>query len=287
MQTTKISEEDSATNSTPEFSDTKKQEKRKPTNSQLASLKGTRRFIPILLITTILLFVTCIFLMIRLNNNVANVKALEEVTTKNSRQLVNLNELLGRNLDTSKEEGGVLPSINIKLSLEFFKHLNALIASVDDLTFINLQSTTTVEKSIRAQPQAVPEKPIRSTNAEIRWWSGFFNQFLIPLKGYITDLVHVQVIDSPVSELAISPTSQILIKKEVMIRLLTIRQLVLNGLVQEALIETKTLKDIISKNFNLTDDSVKKFTTNLEKLVIELEKIKNSFQSNQKSLKEN
>jgi len=84
-----------------------------------------------------------------------------------------------------------------------------------------------------------------------------------------------------------SPISQTLIKKEVTIRLLTIRQLVLNGLAQEALIEIKTLQAITNKNFNLTDDSVKKFTANLDQLVIELEKIKVSIQSNQKSLKEN
>jgi hypothetical protein len=284
MKTTDIGEEDSSADLTREFSNTKKQENVKPNNFQLTSLIGPKRFIPILLVTTFLLVIACIFLVVRLNSNVTKVRALEEVTTKNSRQLANLNELLGRALDANKEEAGVLPSINLKRSLEFFKHLNELLASVDGLTFINLQSAN-IEKPNSVQPAL--EKSNRSANAEIRWWSSFFNQFLIPLKSYVSDLVHVQVIDSPVSELAMSQTSQILIKKEVTIRLLTIRQLVLNGLSQEALIETKKLKDITAKNFNLTDDSVKKFVANLEQLVIELEKIKDGFQSNQKSLKEN
>jgi hypothetical protein len=288
MQTTNIGDENDAANLPQEFSETKAtktQLKGKPNSFQLTSLMGTRRFTPILLVTTFLLFIVCIFLGVRLSGNVAKVKALEEVTTKNSRQLANLNELLGRNLDANKEESGVLPFINLKLSLEFFKHLNELLASVDGLTFINLKSTTSIEKPNLVQPTL--EKSNRSVNAEIRWWSSFFNQILIPLKGYVTDLVHVQVIDSPVSELAMSPISQTLIKKEVTIRLLTIRQLVLNGLAQEALIEIQTLQAITNKNFNLTDDSVKKFTANLDQLVIELEKIKVSIQSNQKSLKEN
>jgi hypothetical protein len=280
MQTTKIGEEDSPTIVTREFSDTKK-----PNGFQVTSLLDSRRFIPILFITSILLLIGCIFLGVRLSGNVKKVNALEEVTTKNARQLANLNELLGRTLDTNKEEVGALPSVNLKLSLEFFKHLNELLASVDTLTFINLQSITNIEKPNSVEP--VLEKSNRSTNAEIRWWSGFFKQFLIPLKTYFTELVHVQVIDSPVTELAISPISQTLMKQEVTLRLLTIRQLVLNGLAHEAVIETKNLHALISKNFNLMDESVKKFIANLDQLVIELEKIKNGFQSNQKNMKEN
>jgi len=287
MQTTNIGEENMAANLPKEFSDTKKQVKGKLNSFQLTTLMGTRRFMPILLVTTFLLFMVCIYLGVGLSSNVAKVKALEEVTAKNSRQLANLNELLGRNLDANKEDGGGLPSISVKLSLEFFKQLNNLLVSVDGLTFIHLQSIANSEQSTQTQPQPVIEKSNRTTNAEIRWWSSFFSQFLVPLKGYVTDLVHVQVIDSPVSELAMSPSSQLFIKKEVTIRLLTIRQLVLNGLAQEAVIETKALQDISAKNFNLTDDSGKKFISNLEQLVIELEKIKNSFPSNQKSLKEN
>jgi hypothetical protein len=280
MQTTKIGEEDNPTILTREFSDTKK-----PNSFQVTSLLDSRRLIPILFITSILLFIGCVFLGVRLSGNVTKVKALEEVTTKNTRQLANLNELLGRTLDTNKEEVGALPSVNLKLSLEFFKHLNELLASVDALTFINIQSTTNIEKPNAVEP--VLEKSTQSTNAEIRWWSGFFKQFLTPIKTYFTELVHVQVIDSPVTELAISQASQTLMKQEVKLRLLTIRQLVLNGLAHEAVMETKNLHALSSKNFNLMDESVKKFIAKLDQLVIELEKIKNGVQPNQKTMKEN
>jgi len=93
MQTTNIGDENDAANLPQEFSETKAtktQLKGKPNSFQLTSLMGTRRFTPILLVTTFLLFIVCIFLGVRLSGNVAKVKALEEVTTKNSRQLANL-----------------------------------------------------------------------------------------------------------------------------------------------------------------------------------------------------
>lgn len=223
-----------------------------------------------------------IFLTTQFYKNSSKVQALEELTVKNSRQLANLNEMLGRALDANKEDEVVIPPLNLKLSLEFFKHLNELLMQVNDLTFVN-----TADKISSAKPVVAvsPEATKRTANAEVRWWRSFFNQFLIPLQSYFSELVHVQVIDTPVTELAMTNASQALMKKELTLRLLTIRQLVLNGLSYEASIEMKEIHAITAKNFNVNDDQVKKFITNLDHLITELDRMKDGFQLNQAPLK--
>jgi hypothetical protein len=88
-----------------------------------------------------------------------------------------------------------------------------------------------------------------------------------------------------VNELAMTSTSQTLIKKEVTLRILTIRQLVLNGLSFEASIEVKEVHAIVAKNFNVNDPQVAKFISKLDQLILELENMKEGFQLNQAPLK--
>ena len=255
-------------------------------NTEIVNTKSVpmiRPFVVVILIATIVMMGVGVFVTVQFNTHLTKIKALEELTVKNSRQLANLNELLGRTLDANKEGETTIPPLNLKLSLEFFKHLNELLAEVDHLTFSISSDQSSPEK--QTNPSILPESSKRTANAEVRWWKSLFNQFLIPLQGYFSELVHVQVIDSPVNELAMTNASQSLIKKELTLRLLTIRQLVLNGLSHEASIEVKELHAIAAKNFNITDDQVKKFITKLDLLVTELDKMKDGFQPNQSPLK--
>lgn len=246
-------------------------------------VKVSKAFTILVVLTILLILSLGIFSTVMFNKNLSKIKILEELTVKNSRQLANLNDLLGQALDANKEDEQVIPPLNLKLSLEFFKHLNELLGEVDSLTFINALESDSIDKATTSQ--VMPETTKRTANAEVRWWRNFFNQFLIPLKNYISELVRVQVIDSPVGELAMTNTSQALLKKELTLRLLTIRQLVLNGLSHEASTEMKEVHAISVKNFNLNDNQVKKFIAKLDLLSIELGKMKEGFQPNQSPVK--
>jgi len=246
-------------------------------------VKVSKSFIVLVVLSILLILSLGIFSTVMFNKNLSKIKVLEELTVKNSRQLANLNDLLGQALDANKEDELVIPPLNLKLSLEFFQHLNELLGEVDSLTFINATADSSIDQAISTQVKPEPTK--RTANAEVRWWRNFFNQFLIPLKNYFSELVHVQVIDSPVSELAMTNTSQALLKKELTLRLLTIRQLVLNGLSHEASIEVKAVHATLVKNFDLNGNQVKKFIAKLDLLSTEIGKMKEGFQPNQSSLK--
>jgi uncharacterized protein HemX len=274
-----------------ETSDTKTHhysENNLPVNDNTDQLKSgpvkvSKSFIVLVVLSILLILSLGIFSTVMFNKNLSKIKVLEELTVKNSRQLANLNDLLGQALDANKEDELVIPPLNLKLSLEFFQHLNELLEEVDSLTFINATADGSIDQAISTQVKPEPTK--RTANAEVRWWRNFFNQFLIPLKNYFSELVHVQVIDSPVSELAMTNTSQALLKKELTLRLLTIRQLVLNGLSHEASIEVKEVHANLVKNFDLNDNQVKKFIAKLDLLSTEIGKMKEGFQPNQSPLK--
>jgi hypothetical protein len=109
-------------------------------------------------------------------------------------------------------------------------------------------------------------------NSEIRWWGTLISNIVTPIKNYFYELVQIRVIDAPVSELAMSSESQTLLKKEILLRLISTRQMVLNGMAQDAISETKVIHALAAKNLNPSDQKVAKFLNDLDQLVIDLEK---------------
>ena len=277
-----------------------------PTQASISApiFKKKKLSFVIALVLCVLVGIT-IFLGFYLKNSLQRVKALETVVAKNSQQLEKLDQILGRTLNAGKVEEGVQSSFAIKLSIDAFKQLSDLLSLVEQLQFMPTEkgSVASVKPSLPSaldspavpNSQAGPISPAQraptavkpAANAEIRWWSKFINQFMIPLQSYFVDLVHIQVMDEPISRLAMSPSSQQLFLKEVTLRLLTIRQLALNGLTQEALADAKVLRSEGVSNLDLQAEKVMTFMSKLDLLILNLEKIKESFQPAQNPLREN
>lgn len=242
------------------------------TISEVVSIRSEKKWLSLItVLVVIILLGISVFMGFRLLEMDKKIQSLETLTSKSSRQLTNLDQILGHSLESTKSQDGTLSPIEVKLTLGIFHRVNELLIDVSELHFMSAQSFENIASS---PPSNIGTEPLKkSANAEMRWWGQIFNQFLIPLKKYFTSLVKVQVVDTPVNELAMTRGSQLLLKKEITLRLLTIRQLVLNGLIPESVSEVEELHSQVAKNMDIDSANVKVFLGKLEQLKQDLDLI--------------
>ncbi len=189
---------------------------------------------------------------IRINTLNQDIKKIQEASQVNTQQLINFNQILGHALDIQAESVSPSP-IDIKSSLETFEKLNSLILHLESLkTRINVNNQS--ELSLDQKTTNVEKKSASGANAEIRWWSKVGHYLISPLKDYFNQLIKVQVLDSNLDQLAMTDYSQQLLKQEMVVRGLTARTLLLNGLLVPCKNEVQQIKASIEKNF-LPNDS--------------------------------
>ena len=181
----------------------------------------------------------------RINALTQDLKKIQEESKVNTQQLINFNQILGHALDIQSENPSPSP-IDIKASLEVFEKLNSLSFHLESLKVkIGQQTQERVEK----KPITSESESSRAANAEMRWWSKVGHYLLAPIQSYFYQLIKVQVTDSTLDQLAMTEYSQQLLRQEMVVRSLSARTLLLNGLVSNCKNEVQLIKNAIEKNF--------------------------------------
>jgi uncharacterized protein HemX len=192
---------------------------------------------------------------LRLNTLSQQIKKIEDISKTNSQQLTNFNQILGRSIDDQASSMTSSPA-DFKASIEIFEKFNSLIAQID---FLSHQP--------EAQPQKNPEQknPVKpsqdqsrsdkvSANAEMRWWSSIGQYVFNPIKNYFGQLIQVQVLDSSMDQLAMTELSHQRMREEILMRLLTARNLLLYGQIKMTSQEVLKVKSIVEKNYIPQDE---------------------------------
>jgi len=204
------------------------------------------------------------------------IKKIQEVSATNSQQLINFNQILGHALDVQADNIHSSP-IGIKASLEIFEKLNTLSNLVENLPIRPFEQTQTSAASKTAQ---VSEIKKNSANAEMRWWARVGNYVWDPLKSYLNQLVKIQVMDSSVTQLAMTDYSQKVLREEILVRLLTSRTLLLNGHIKQTSQEVMMVKQLVEKNFLPNDVNTQKVKEEMEFILKNLQDLEKNVSSN-------
>jgi hypothetical protein len=195
---------------------------------------------------------------LRINTLSQQIKKVEDISKTNSQQLINFNQMLGRSIDDQTLSTASSPA-DIKASIEIFEKLNSLIAQIELLNH---------------QPEAQPQQPEQKNqsklthdqsrsdkvpaNTEMRWWSSLGQYVFNPIKNYFGQLIQVQVLDSSINQLAMTELSQKMMREEILMRLLTARNLLLYGQIKMTSQELLKVKSIVEKNYIPSDVSTQK-----------------------------
>ena len=213
---------------------------------------------------------------LRLNTLSQQIKKIEDISKINSQQLTNFNQILGRTIDDQAENAPTSPA-DLKASIEIFEKFNSLITQVN---FLNHQPEAQSLKNPELKNQdKFPQNQTRSdkapANAEVRWWSSLGQYVLSPIKNYFGQLIQIQVLDSSIDQLAMTELSQKMMREEILIRLLTARNLLLYGQIKMTGQEVLQVKSIIEKNYIPHDERTQKVMEDIafiQKNLQELEK---------------
>ncbi len=192
---------------------------------------------------------------------------VEQLSKNNDYQLIYFNQILGKSLEPQNENSATA-TIEIKDSLEAFEKLTNLLSKVATLS---IRPNDQVTPSQSVEEQKIKPKNSPSVNAEMRWWSQIGHFIFDPAKDFLLNLVKIQVLDSRVEQLAMTPFSQKQLKEELVVRLLTSRALLLNGLVHEATLEVAEVKKLIEKNCAIQDKQTQFFLSELQMIGNNLE----------------
>jgi len=208
------------------------------------------------------------------------IKKIQEVSATNSQQLINFNQILGHALDVQADNIHSSP-IGIKASLEIFEKLNTLSNLVENLPIRPFEQTQTSAASKTAQ---VSEIKKNSANAEMRWWARVGNYVWDPLKSYLNQLVKIQVLDSSVTQLAMTDYSQKVLREEILVRLLTSRTLLLNGHIKQTSQEVMIVKQLVEKNFLPNEVSTQKVMEEIDLILKNLQELEKNVTSNRQEI---
>jgi hypothetical protein len=203
------------------------------------------------------------------------IKKIQEVSATNSQQLINFNQILGHALDVQADNIHSSP-IGIKASLEIFEKLNTLSNLVERLPIRPFEQTqTSTSKTLQ-----VSEIKKNSANAEMRWWARVGNYVWDPFKSYLNQLVKIQVMDSSVTQLAMTDYSQKVLREEILVRLLTSRTLLLNGHIKQTSQEVMMVKQLVEKNFLPNEVSTQKVMEEIDLILKNLQELEKKITSN-------
>ncbi|MEI7531018.1 MAG: hypothetical protein WCK52_03715 [Betaproteobacteria bacterium] len=217
----------------------------------------SRKLVQIILTLVVIVLAGLVtYLVVRLYSMGKQIQTLEISATTASNQLNNLNKILGKALDTDRVDTSQ-SSITLEKSLVVLKKVSDLLERVDALEI-------RPDEISRSPPVKTPKPKINSVlpkaelpNSEMFWWSIASQKVLSPLKEYFTDLVKIQIIDTPeIHQLAIDQVSQKLLKEELKMRLLTARQMLLNGWLKEASLELQIISNLVTKEFSAQNNNV-------------------------------
>jgi hypothetical protein len=209
---------------------------------------------------------------LRLKNLAQELKKIDEVSKLNSQQLINLNQILGHALDVQAENATQTP-FDVKASLEIFEKLNNLSLHINALK-IKINEQTPKGEEVQSSPSV--KSKLNGANAEIRWWQKIGNIVFTPIANYFHQMIKVQVLDDAVDTLAMTQASQQLLRQELVVRSLSARTLLLNGMIVPCKNEVQDIKSQIEKNF-LPDD------TNTQVVIEEIAFILNRLQDLEKN----
>jgi len=192
---------------------------------------------------------------LRINTLSQQIKKIEDISKTNSQQLTNFNQILGRSIDDQASSMTASPA-DIKASIEIFEKLNSLIAQID---FLSHQPEAQSQKN---PEQKNPGKLLKEqsqtekvpVNAEMRWWSSIGQYVFNPIKNYFGQLIQVQVLDSSIDQLAMTELSHKRMREEILMRLLTARNLLLYGQIKMTSQEVLQVKSIVEKNYIPQDE---------------------------------
>jgi hypothetical protein len=208
------------------------------------------------------------------------IKKIEALSATNSQQLINFNQILGRALDVQADNVNSSP-LGIKASLEIFEKLNTLSNLVEQLPIRPFEQNQTLVASKTTQ---VSEDKKTPANAEMRWWSRVGNFVWDPLKSYLNQLVKIQVMDSSVTQLAMTDYSQKILREEILVRLLTSRTLLLNGHIKQTSQEVMMVKQLVEKNFLPNDVSTQKVKEEIELILKNLQELEKNVSSSRQEI---
>jgi hypothetical protein len=208
------------------------------------------------------------------------IKKIQEVSATNSQQLINFNQILGRALDVQADNVNSSP-LGIKASLEIFEKLNTLSNLVEQLPIRPFEQNQTSAASKTPQVSEVKKTP---ANAEMRWWARVGNYAWDPLKSYLNQLVKIQVLDSSVTQLAMTDYSQKVLREEILVRLLSSRTLLLNGHIKQTSQEVTTVKQLVEKNFLPNDVNTQKVIEEIELILKNLKELEKNLSSSRQEI---
>ena len=208
------------------------------------------------------------------------IKKIQEVSATNSQQLINFNQILGHALDVQADNVNS-SSIGIKASLEIFEKLNTLSNLVEQLPIRPFEQNQTSAASKTPQVSEVKKTP---ANAEMRWWARVGNYAWDPLKSYLNQLVKIQVLDSSVTQLAMTDYSQKVLREEILVRLLSSRTLLLNGHIKQTSQEVTTVKQLVEKNFLPNDVNTQKVIEEIELILKNLKELEKNLSSSRQEI---
>jgi hypothetical protein len=208
------------------------------------------------------------------------IKKIESVSATNSQQLINFNQILGHALDVQADNIHSSP-IGIKASLEIFEKLNTLSNLVEQLPIRPFELNQSSVVTQTTQAREIIKTPV---NAEMRWWARVGNYVWDPLKNYLNQLVKIQVLDSSVTQLAMTDYSQKVLREEILVRLLTSRTLLLNGHIKQTSQEVTTVKQLVEKNFLPNDINTQKVTEEIELILKNLQELEKNVSSSRQEI---
>jgi hypothetical protein len=208
------------------------------------------------------------------------IKKIQEVSATNSQQLINFNQILGHALDVQADNVNSSP-LGIKASLEIFEKLNILSNLVEQLPIRPFEQNQTSGASKTTQVSEVKKTP---ANAEMRWWARVGNYAWDPLKSYLNQLVKIQVLDSSVTQLAMTDYSQKVLREEILVRLLSSRTLLLNGHIKQTSQEVTTVKQLVEKNFLPNDVNTQKVIEEIELILKNLKELEKNVSSSRQEI---
>jgi len=208
------------------------------------------------------------------------IKKIESVSATNSQQLINFNQILGHALDVQADNIHSSP-IGIKASLEIFEKLNTLSNLVEQLPIRPFEQNQTSGASKTTQVSEVKKTP---ANAEMKWWARVGNYAWDPLKSYLNQLVKIQVLDSSITQLAMTDYSQKVLREEILVRLLSSRTLLLNGHIKQTSQEVTTVKQLVEKNFLPNDVNTQKVIEEIELILKNLKELEKNVSSSRQEI---
>ncbi len=223
-----------------------------------------------------------ILMVVKMNAVSKKLAEVEQISKSNDHQLVYLNQILGKSLEESSENVSTSP-LDIKDALDAFEKLTILVSKVADLPIKPIDQSP---PSQHVSETKVMPKNNPSVNAEIRWWSQIGHVVFDPVKGFLINLVKIQVLDSNLDHLAMTPHSQAQLREELTMRILTARSLLLNGLLHQTSVEVNEIIKSVQKNFAVQEKHTQSFLDTLQIISTDLDHLNEKSSQKSRSLGE-